>query len=450
MNEKNENMIEETKNDLPEGEVVCVNKKKKTSKKVLAILLGVLFFLLSFAGGFLTNYLIRGKEANVAYDLVAIMQKVGYIYDPTTGENRKITDKDVGDALVEGLLDDYAKYYTAEEYAEVTANSKGNYRGIGVSFYKDAGTEISQVVGNSPAYHAGLKAGDKLLSGSVDGGETVIFNDEKDIINFIGEYETDAELTFTYERKGVQNTVNVKKKSYVASYVTYYDNQNIYEFVNKDGGTPQGQENKSSEMNYLDNEVAYIKLDSFEGGAAWQMGKALDYMKERDKTKLILDLRGNGGGYMDVLTDTASYFINNGGKKKSAVAIAVGKTGEQTFYTDNNRYKSISSIAVIGDKNTASASECLIGALKTYVDGVKIVVEEDNEGVARTFGKGIMQTTYILITGGAFKLTTAKIVWPDEKRTCIHGVGVTMENDAIEATKGAGVDVALDELKNAV
>ena len=447
MNEKNENMIEETKNDLPEGEVVCVNKKKKTSKKVLAILLGVLFFLLSFTGGFLTNYLIRGKEANVAYDLVAIMQKVGYIYDPTTGENRKITDKDVGDALVEGLLDDYAKYYTAEEYAEVTANSKGNYRGIGVSFYKDAGTEISQVVGNSPAYHAGLNAGDKLLSGSVYGGETVIFNDEKDIINFIGEYGTGAELIFTYERKRVQ-TVTVEKKSYVASYVTYYDNQNIYEFVNKDGGAPQGQERESLEMSDLDDDVAYIKLDSFEGGAAWQMGKALDYMKERDKTKLILDLRGNGGGYMDVLTDIASYFINNGGKKKSAVAIAVGKTGEQTFYTDNNRYKSISSIAVIGDKNTASASECLIGALKNYVDGVKIVVEKDNEGVARTFGKGIMQTTYILITGGAFKLTTAKIVWPD--RTCIHGVGVTSALGAIEATKGAGVDVALDELKNAV
>lgn len=449
MNEKNENMIEETKNDLPEGEVVCVNKKKKTSKKVLAIVLGVLFFLLSFAGGFLTNYLIRGKEANVAYDLVAIMQKVGYIYDPTTGENRKITDKDVGDALINGLLDDYAKYYTAEEYAEVTANSKGNYRGIGVSFYKGAGTEISQVVGNSPAYHEGLKAGDKLLSGSV-GGETVIFNDEQDIVNFIGAYDLGTDLTFTYERKGVQDTVPVEKKSYVASYVTYYDNQNIYEFINENGGAPQGQEKPSSEMNYLDNEVAYIKLDSFEGGAAWQMGKALNYMKERDKTKLILDLRGNGGGYMDVLTDIASYFINNGGKKKSAVAIAVGKTGEQTFYTDNNRYKDISSIAVIGDKNTASASECLIGVLKTYVDGVKIVVEKDAEGVAKTFGKGIMQTTYTLITGGAFKLTTAKIVWPNLVRTCIHGVGVTSALDAIEAEKGAGVDVALDELKNVV
>lgn len=443
MNDKNENLIEDINGDLPEGEVVPV-RKKKTSKKVLAILLGILLFLLSFAGGFLTNYLIRGKEANVAYDLVSIMQKVGYIYDPETGEKREITDKDVGDALVNGLLDDYAKYYTAEEYAEVTANSKGNYQGVGVSFYKGAGTEISQVVGNSPAYHAGLKAGDKLISGSVN-GETVIFNDEQDIINFIGEHETGDELILTYEREGLQDTATVIKKSYVASYVTYYDNQTIYEFIS-DSGSPQGTEKSSSEMDYLDNDVAYIKLDSFEGGAASQMGNALEYMNERGKTKLILDLRGNGGGYMDVLTQIASYFIDNGGAKKSAVALAVGKTGTQTFYTDNNRYKGISSIAVIGDKNTASASECLIGALKTYVDGVKIVVEKDTEGVARTYGKGIMQTTYMLITGGAFKLTTAKIVWPNAERTCIHGVGVTAALGAVEAEKGEGVTTALSLL----
>ncbi len=444
--------MEENKNDLIKEQSAPVQtaRQEKTPKKkistALAVLLGVVFFLISFAGGFFANYFLRGKEANVAYDLVSIMERVGYIYDPKTNERREINEKDVADALVNGLLDRYAKYYTKEEYDEVIEKSKGNYQGVGVVFY-DQSTKIRQVVGNSPAYHAGIKKGDVLLKGKVSSEEKTFSNNEQ-ISDFIKSYKSGTELVFEVDRGGEILQISVVKKSYVASYVTYFDNENLCDFISN-SGAPSINYELSQEMNYLDDDVGYIKLNSFEGGATWQMGQALAYMEGRGKTKLILDLRDNGGGYMNVLTHIASYFIRNGNSSKSAVAIAEGKAGEEVYYTDMNRYKSfISSIVVLGDQNTASASECLIGAIKTYNENATIVVEKDSDGVAKTFGKGIMQTTYQLLSGGAFKLTTARVVWPNSQRTCINGVGVTTQIDGVvESQQNGAILKALEKLR---
>ena len=193
--------------------------------------------------------------------------------------------------------------------------------------------------------------------------------------------------------------------------------------------------------------MAYIKFDVFEANAAAHLGQALEYMKAQGRTKLVLDLRNNGGGFMNVLTDVASYFINNGGKKKSVVAYAVDKSdNKEAFTTSANRFKSfITSMSVIANQNTASASECLLGALLTYGELVssndKVILEE-NGGVAKTFGKGIMQTTYMLLNGGAFKLTTAKIYWPDQT-TSIHGKGFL---DGTAASKENALKVAISKL----
>ena len=102
-------------------------------------------------------------------------------------------------------------------------------------------------------------------------------------------------------------------------------------------------------------------------------------------------------------------------------------------------------MCVLANKNTASASECLIGALLYYGDLLtkeKVILEEDATGVAKTYGKGIMQSTYILTNGGAFKLTTAKIYWPDAT-TSIHGIGF---KDGTKAVKEDVIKTALEKL----
>ena len=131
---------------------------------------------------------------------------------------------------------------------------------------------------------------------------------------------------------------------------------------------------------------------------------------------------------MHVLTEVASMLIYNGGQKSSLIARAIGKKSVEDFNTGKNAYmlENFDRVAVIANNNTASASECLIGAMLHYGDKFgkeNLVIETGADGVAKTYGKGIMQTTYMLITGGAFKLTTAKVVWPDGQ-TCIHGKGI--------------------------
>ena len=396
-------------------------KKSGILRKIVIITLCVIAFIGSFACGFMTNCLIRGHNASVVADIVAIMDKVGYIYDPATGTTREITEKDIADAIVNALLDEYSAYYTEEEYAQVIANGNGNYKGVGLAFYNLEQPFVEVIIGNSPVDRAGLRKGDLLLWGQREDAQPITFEKVQDVFYFLSSCGNEDNITFGYQRNGADDTITVQKENYEASYVRYYDNQKSYRFLSENGGALKGTESDNDGQVIINsNHVCYIKLDSFEGGAFSQMQQALSYMKSRGKSKLILDLRDNGGGDMNILTNIASLFINNGGAKKSLVAYSEGKAGNDSFYTDKNRFCDfIKSMTVIANDNTASASECLIGALITYGELVKgygdIVLEKNKDGVAKTYGKGIMQTTYMLISGGAFKLTTARIFWPDKK-----------------------------------
>ncbi len=405
------------------------SSNKKVLKKVLTFILSVLIIILSFTGGYFSNYFIRGKNVGVVSDIVALMDRVGYIYDPVTGEEREISSEEIADAIVNAFLDDYSAYYTKEEYENKVSEGEGNYWGIGVQFYY-SDTQVDVVVGNSPADHAGLVAGDIILSGKCEEEqEKTKFNTATDVVNYLKSCKVDSEITIEYERGGNIFSLTLKTRPYVASYVNYFDSEVRYSFFASGTNKPVGEERVNSVMEIVDKDVAYIRLDAFEGDASKQMKDALTFMQARGRTKLILDLRNNGGGFMDTATEIASYFINNGGKRKSVVAYAVGKTGTETFTTPKNNYfPHIEKAVVLANQHTASASECLIGSLVHYKDAVKdisdVILEEGNEGIAKTYGKGIMQTTYKLVSGGALKLTTAKIYWPD-KITSIHGVGVT-------------------------
>ncbi len=404
--------------------------QKKIKTKLIVSLITVLVVLISFVGGYFFRYLIEKKEVTVTSDLVRIIEKFGYVFDPKTGEMRELTESDYADALVNGLLDEYSAYYDEQEYEALKQKSKGNYSGYGFSIYTESNV-IYGVTGNSPAELSGLKAGDKITSASIDGGEFVTIIKATDLTSLIATGSENSVLNLTVDRDGEFSGKSFSFSAYdfTASYVSYFDNELRFVF-RTDGDKLKGVSDNSERMSVLSADTAYIKLDHFEGGAAEQLKQALDFMKERGRTKLILDLRGNGGGYMDVLTEVASYLIYNNGEKNTAVARVESKTGNETYsFKKSNFYENIEEIAVLANSDTASASECLIGAMLTYGDKFNkdnLIIEKNADGVARTYGKGIMQTTYWLLKGGAFKLTTARVLWPD-KTTCIHGVGIIAE-----------------------
>ena len=451
------------------------------SKRKILITLGlILIVLTSFFGGYFTQYALRGTGEKVVSDVMHIMDQVGYVYDKETDTYVKIEGNKIAQIIAGNFLDGYSAYYTKEEYEEILKNNKGEYSGFGVSMTKENSTSQAQntnvlygVACNSPAYQAGLKKNDKIIKAQIEGQEEVTISNGKQLNEFFDISSKDQNVTFTIERQGLAQPIEIttSKQDYTVCYVTYQDSENfvyfkqdydkkvvsvdnVLEYINVTANPMQSvfdpDKNQPTDMG---DDVALITLSAFEGDAAYQLGAAIKYMLSVGRTKLILDLCDNGGGSMSVLKDVATYLIYNYNNGNNRIAIATDKldatTQEEfmaqgartTYYTAYGRNfdTRIEEITVMANSNTASASECLIGAMIWYgerpvPDGKEknlerfdrsklVVIDDDGDGVYATYGKGIMQTTYKLSSGGAIKLTTAKLVWPDE-RTCIHRVGI--------------------------
>lgn len=425
--------------------------KQKFSKrfKITVSLCAAVIMILSFLCGFLTHYLIQGKTANTLSWLIRTVEDA-YYFDEGDGNVKTFDTEDYADVLVSRLLDKYSAFYTKDEYEDIIATSKGNNYGVGISFLNASEkTDLSvfKVVGNSPAYHAGIKDGDKIVAGKTVAGERTEFTEKQQILDFLFERAEGESFELFVERDGsVVTEYTLAKRVFVKSFVFYYDSEKSLKFENSGSGSLSKNVYEAG-MSTLDDDTAYISLSDFDGGAAEQIKGALAYMKERGRTKLIFDLRDNGGGYMSVLSGIASCLTYQDGVKKPVIAYAKDKKGKTESFnaTGDNFNRDITKIVVLANGNTASASECLIGAMLYYgkAFSVENLIIEGNGAVAATYGKGIMQTTYLnFMTGEAVKLTTAFVYQPD-CRTCIHGVGIVATNEN-SVPEGNGLARALE------
>ncbi len=416
-------------------------EKKDTSSKKIRTIVAVLLaftFLFAFTGGY---FIARAtKNEPTLAELLAEIKKRSWVL------SKEMTDDDIANEIVKSLLaaDKYAKYYSKEEYETMIQDGKGNYGGFGVTF--SGGTnKLYGVVGNSPAYYAGLASGDRITAGKrLTDDNFVNFETADDVIEMLSQAETGETVTVRASRTGVffDKEFQLTKTSYIASYVSYCDSERTVTFVTDAKGNVTEVEKLSEDgggMSDLPADVGYVRLDSFEGDAAIQFGAAMEkFGAEVDgkKPKLILDLRNNGGGYMDIMLEIASYLVKKDANGPNVVTYCYEK-GRTTHYelSKDNYNEALEKITVIANQNTASSSECLIGAMhqfRMYYDYrsnfslANLVLVKNNNGVARTYGKGIMQTTVPLNNGGAIKLTTAQLYWPDNK-TSIHEIGIMRE-----------------------
>ena len=423
-------------------------RKPITAKKVLLIILSVLIVLLSFGGGYLAHYLSLSEKQRTLNWLVSMIEKNYVYYDVETGELKEFTAEDYADAIMSGLLDVYSEYYTKSQYTDIIKSSTGDSYGTGVSFLLDGNLTIFSVAGNSPASRAGIKAGGLITAVEYNGTKTnvVTFDDLSKAFAPIPA-NTFFNLYIVYD--GVEQIFTVAKEAYVESFVFYSDSTLGYGFVSNQEGVLELTVNGDS-MPVLGSDTAYVKYTSFMYNSAEQLGTVFNKAIERGKTSLILDLRDNGGGYLDVLTQVAEYFIDENGNEENLITVARDKKGkEQRFYTSDNKFVGFKKVVILANENTASASEALIGALMHYgVVSYDTLVITKHGDVARTYGKGIMQSTYPhILVWDAIKLTSAYIYFPDGK-TSIHGVGfiATSENSIPNSTDG----VTDNELMRAV
>lgn len=409
--------------------------------KIIVSLCAVGIMILSFFGGFLTHYLIQGKTANELAWLIRTIDG-NYYYDEGDGTVREFSAEDYADTLVKQLLDKYSAFYTKDEYTDIISTSRGNSYGAGLSFLRDTpetDTSIFKVSGNSSAEKAGLKSGDIILAGEYN-GERITLDTKSKVLEFLGVPKDNQPFYLFVSDNGGERKVELKKSAFIKSYAFYADNLQTVRLHGEGASTPVPTIFDGG-LNGLDADTGYICLDEFDGKAGEQLGRLMTVLSERGKTKLILDLCDNGGGYMSVLSEVASYLTYSDGARRPIIAVSKDKKGRSEKFraSGDNFNRALTEIVVLANENTASASECLIGAMAHYgkgfsVDNLVIV----GDGVATTYGKGIMQTTYRnFLSGQALKLTTAFIYQPDGK-TCIHGKGfVATAENSVPTHQGA-------------
>ena len=425
----------------------------KKKNRVVVVALAVCLFGLAFLCGYATkNYTNPYRSLEWVLDIVG---KNYVVYDEQTGKIKEYSVEDFTDAVVRQLLDRYSAYYTKEEYTDVVDSNEGNKYGVGLYFSANSDDAvILEVAGNSPAERAGIVAGGTIVS-LIYQGKTYPIGSYTDFAEALGlvPYEKDGTACFSlrvlYPGEESPISYELQREPYIEGEVWYRDSESSCAYLSKEVGEDPVLTETENPLTALDGQTAYVRLASFMGQAYPQFVGVMEYMKERGRTSLILDLRGNGGGSMTILTGIARYLIQSDGESRLNVAQAEYKDGShQNFLSEPVLKESYVSgrIAVLADENTASASECLIGAMLDYGTlSEKELIITRTDGVARTYGKGIMQTTYVNRPyGDALKLTTAYIYWP-KSHTSIHGVGIrTTAENGIQASGTFGIDAELN------
>ncbi|MDE6667754.1 MAG: hypothetical protein K2K38_05345 [Clostridia bacterium] len=344
-------------------------------------------------------------------------------------------------------LDIYSEFYTQEELQALIKDNSGEKAGIGFSYsylkagvssvYPEGGCLLVTVVGNSPAEKSGMRVGQLLTGGSYN-GNTVSFDSEDTLGEFVDPIASGVEFTLI---SSTGENFTVSKQEYNASYMFMATNSSAWTpALNGNGEVTGLTKVDDRKIEYLPEGTAYVSMSQFFGTAADEFGYIMKQFNADHCTSLILDLRNNGGGYVDVMQDMAGYFTSTMGSDTHLAMTAKYKSGREEIYNCKSHNGGLVSadttVYVLANSGTASASEALMGVLISY-DFLKyenIFLSDYNEefltwagadyGTARSYGKGIMQTTFTnFFTGEALKLTTAQIYWPNGK--CIHGVGLT-------------------------
>jgi len=392
-----------------------------------------------FVGGVLTGLLSVEKEIRNLEKIKSQIQKSYY---------QEIDDSTFYKAVydgVNGLLDGYSYYLSVDEYATMIEESKGARSGIGLVFQtadKEGNPQllIKRVCGNSPAEAAGIQSGWRVTGFGINGKikESVVF---AELQSFLAEYETNETfLLQVLTTEGETLEIPLQKKSYVENYVFYRTNSEAYCFK---GEKADELTKRGAPLTCLAEDVAYIRLVEFNGSAVAEFKQAMELFRVQKKKNLVLDLRGNGGGGMDILQEIAAYLCKEAEGDEPTIAVADYGEEKELFKAVGNYYTQYfsenSRICVLADGDSASASECLLGAMLEYKTvGYADICLSGDADTAKTFGKGIMQTTYIYPAGDAMKLTTATVHWPLSK-TCIHGRGI-LSSDGTKTVQKQDVD----------
>lgn len=323
----------------------------------------------------------KGDSKNKFEEVLSIMDTDWFFANQIDDIDTRLTDQALK-GLTDNEEDTHTEYMSEQEIADFTQSINRNFVGIGVQFRStDDGLHIiTRVLPDSPAEKAGVQAGDIIHA--VEG--TVVDNKTSTEIKELVQGEKGTTVSIDFIREG--KVINIKiVRDEVSS--------TVYGSVKED-------------------DIGYLSIQNFGNSTAEEVKSWLDDFEAQGVTGLIIDLRDDGGGYLDALKGVVDCFL----PKNTVFLRRVYSDGSSDeMKTDGGTYESFGPIVLLVNENTASAAEAFTIAMKEERDDVTIVG-------TTTYGKGTVQITKYFDDGSALKYTNSK--WTSPSGVWVNGTGI--------------------------
>lgn len=334
---------------------------------VLAVGLGLWNLTATLGSGSLTPFL-------QAYDRIR-----AYFYPPEQVNEQELIYGGIR-GMLQGLGDPYSRFLTPEEYQRFQDDLSGEFVGIGVQIeVRDGKLIVIAPLEGSPAERAGVRAGDIILE--IDGQSTEGITLEEAVELLRGEEGTPVRLKLQHEDGTIEEVTVIRQRIEI----------------------------RPVRYELLTDKIGYLKIITFNRKTSAEVRAALQDLIENYKVQgLVLDLRNNPGGLLDQALEVASQFVDQG-----LLLTTRDRSGSHPYYSQGNGWPNLP-VAVLVNRGTASASEILAAAIQD--NGMGVLVGQ------QTFGKGVIQTSFVLSDGSAIVITTAEYLTPSGRRVQTLGL----------------------------
>jgi len=278
--------------------------------------------------------------------------------------------------MLSNLDDSYTRFLEPKEFNQMRIDTSGELTGVGIQIVKDKESDdliiISPIEG-TPAYDAGIKAGDKILS--IDDISTEGMNIEEAVKLIRGQRGTKVKLEILRGSNSFFKILSREK----------FEIKSV-----------------SSKVNQTKNglSIGYVRIKQFNANASKETRDAIKDLETKKVAGYVLDLRSNPGGLLESSIDISRHFINNG-----VIVSTVSKNGLKETKKGNGQALTKKPLVVLVNEGSASASEIVSGAIKDNKRG-KFVGK-------KTFGKGLVQSMRTLVDGSGLTVTVAKYLTPN-------------------------------------
>ena len=287
-----------------------------------------------------------------------------------------VEQKDLVYSAIKGMLnslDPHSAFMSPDMYKEMQVDTKGEFGGLGIQIgIKDGMLTVIAPLEDTPAFRAGIKAGDKILKINDEPTKDMSLHDA--VGKMRGIPSTSVKITIV--REGWKET---KDFTIVREIIKI----------------------KSIKSKLLDDRIGYIKINQFQEQTAEDLSHALETLEQENMSSLILDMRNNPGGLLNSAVDISSFFL----PAEKLIVYIEDRQGKKIEYSSSGGEFDVEfPMIVLVNEGSASASEIVAGALKDWNRAVIIGTP--------TFGKGSVQSVIPLSDGSALRLTTAKYYTP--------------------------------------